>query len=128
MASTENSNVGVEEVGRRRSVAKNNGGSKCFSDAEDRSWHSPYNSNGGRSYEDYRLSDHEIGGVSEPYRSSSVSDCSVEVDLEAGVQETKVHMPNVEKDCRICHLTLESTNSESAAHKVNIVNVISCEL
>ncbi|KAF5179805.1 RING/FYVE/PHD zinc finger superfamily protein [Thalictrum thalictroides] len=113
MASTEKSNVGVEEVGRRRSVAESDGGSECFSDAEDRSWHSPYNSNGGRSYEDYRLSDHEIGGVSEPRRSSSVSDCSVEVDLESGVQETKVHLPKVEKDCRICHLTLESTNSES---------------
>lgn len=41
-------------------------------------------------------SDLENGGV---------SDCSED--------ETKVHLEKVERDCRICHLNLESSNSET---------------
>ncbi|KAE8711062.1 hypothetical protein F3Y22_tig00110303pilonHSYRG00107 [Hibiscus syriacus] len=40
-------------------------------------------------------------------RGSSVS--SEEVDLEAG---TKLHLENVERDCRICHLSLDPINQE----------------
>ncbi|KAE8663002.1 hypothetical protein F3Y22_tig00113123pilonHSYRG00004 [Hibiscus syriacus] len=40
-------------------------------------------------------------------RGSSVS--SLEVDLEAG---TKLHFENVERDCRICHLSLDPSNQE----------------
>ncbi|KAK8531783.1 hypothetical protein V6N13_131141 [Hibiscus sabdariffa] len=40
-------------------------------------------------------------------RGSSVS--SLEVDLEA---ETKLHLAIVERDCRICHLSLDPTNQE----------------
>ncbi|OVA17723.1 zinc finger protein [Macleaya cordata] len=115
----EKSHGDIEQGGHRRSVCESDGGSDgslCFSDAEDRSWHSPFDSNGGGSYDDFRLSnvsDPEIGRVSEPNRNSSVSDHSVEVDLEPGVPEIKVHLAKVEKDCRICHLSLESTNPES---------------
>lgn len=55
----------------------------------------------------------EIVGVSEKGRESSVSECSVEVDLGRGVPEIKVHLAKVERDCRICHLSLDATNHES---------------
>ncbi|KAL5703667.1 hypothetical protein ACHQM5_022194 [Ranunculus cassubicifolius] len=124
MATTENSsNVSAPEVGSRRRSTSDGGsddGSLSYSDAEDRSWHSLFNSNGGRSYDDYRMSnvsDLEIGGAStEPNNNHHTrsSDCSVEVDLESGVQDSKLHLDKVEKDCRICHLTLEtSSNPES---------------
>lgn len=114
MATTEKANVGTQQVTRQSDGGSD--GSLSFSDAEDRSWHSPYNSNGGRPYDDFRMSsvtDLEIGSVSEPPRRSSISDCSVEVDLESGVQESKVHLSKVEKDCRICHLSLESSSPET---------------
>ncbi|XWS65908.1 hypothetical protein CRYUN_Cryun05aG0154000 [Craigia yunnanensis] len=47
-------------------------------------------------------------------RGSSVSETSsLEVDLESGVTETKLHLEKVERDCRICHLSLDPTNQES---------------
>ncbi|GLT43785.1 hypothetical protein SLA2020_177160 [Shorea laevis] len=46
-------------------------------------------------------------------RGSSVSESSVEVDLESGVVEAKVNLAKVERDCRICHLSLDATNQES---------------
>lgn len=50
-------------------------------------------------------------------RGSSVSESSVEeeVDLECGglPAEVKVHLAKVERDCRICHLSLDATNHES---------------
>lgn len=49
----------------------------------------------------------EIVGVCEKERGS---ECSVEVDL---VPEVKVHLANVERDCRICHLSMDMTNHES---------------
>lgn len=55
----------------------------------------------------------EIVGVSQKGRESSVSECSVEVDPEGGVPEIKVHLAKVERDCRICHLSLDATNQES---------------
>ncbi|KAL3523928.1 hypothetical protein ACH5RR_016762 [Cinchona calisaya] len=71
------------------------------------------------SYEEERVSSSisgsEIVGVLDKHerRESSVSECSVEVDLEAGSQETKVHLSKSERDCRICHLSLDSANQES---------------
>ena len=85
--------------------------SLCFSDAEDRSWHSPYNSHCA-SFDEFRLSgesDSEIGGVQECCRNSCVSDCSLEVDLESGAPEVHVNSVKADKDCRICHLSLEGT-------------------
>ncbi|OIW04087.1 hypothetical protein TanjilG_00647 [Lupinus angustifolius] len=55
----------------------------------------------------------EIVGVSEKERRSSVSECSVEVDLEGTVSDVKVHLAKVERDCRICHLSMDMTNHES---------------
>ncbi|XP_043697762.1 uncharacterized protein LOC122648616 [Telopea speciosissima] len=92
-------------------------GSLCFSDADDQSWHSPFDSTAGGSYDEHRLScvsDPEIGDVSDQRRNSCVSDCSVEIHLESGVPEIKVHLATkVEKDCRICHLSLDYVNHES---------------
>ncbi|XP_057981750.1 uncharacterized protein LOC131167033 [Malania oleifera] len=55
----------------------------------------------------------EIVGVSERGRGSSVSESSVEVDLERGVPEIKLHLATIERDCRICQLSLDSVNQES---------------
>ncbi|KAK6227883.1 hypothetical protein SCA6_000223 [Theobroma cacao] len=47
-------------------------------------------------------------------RESSVFETSsLEVDLESGATETKVHLAKVERDCRICHLSLDPTSEES---------------
>ncbi|XP_031109770.1 uncharacterized protein LOC116013941 [Ipomoea triloba] len=53
----------------------------------------------------------EITGVPEKRRRSS----AVEVDLEAagGEQENEVHSEKPERDCRICHLSLDAENPES---------------
>ncbi|KAE9618123.1 putative E3 ubiquitin-protein ligase MARCH [Lupinus albus] len=54
------------------------------------------------------------GGVADTERASSVTDCSVEVEIASVVPEIKVHLGNkVEKDCRICHMGLESDIHES---------------
>lgn len=57
----------------------------------------------------------EIVGVNNKGRRLSVSECSVEVvDLESGVvEEAKVHLANVKRDCRICHLSFDGSNLES---------------
>ncbi|KAK7300549.1 hypothetical protein RJT34_11395 [Clitoria ternatea] len=72
---------------------------------------------GDRSDEEQRSSHDsgaEIVGVPEKQRGSSASsECSVEVDLEGAVPEVKVHLDNVERDCRICHLSMDMTNNES---------------
>ncbi|KAI3458614.1 hypothetical protein Pfo_015277 [Paulownia fortunei] len=47
-------------------------------------------------------------------RESSVSECSVEiVDLETGAPETKLHLAQTERDCRICHLSMDAANQDS---------------
>lgn len=47
-------------------------------------------------------------------RQSSVSECSVEiVDLESGAPESKLHLDKVERDCRICHLSMDAANQDS---------------
>lgn len=75
---------------------------------------------GDRSDEQQKSSSHdsstEIVGVCEKEGGSSASECSVEVDLEEGAvvnNEVKVHLDNVERDCRICHLSMDMTNHES---------------
>jgi len=104
MATVEKSHVidvEPEESGRRRSGAE---GSDLYSDFDDRSDEEQRCSSG---------SGNEIVGVSDKESRSSVSECSVEVDLECGVQESKLHLAKVERDCRICHLTLDAANQES---------------
>ncbi|KAL5230483.1 hypothetical protein ABZP36_029259 [Zizania latifolia] len=101
-------------------------GSQYYSDAEDQSWasHSCHNS---AAYEDYistcasvRASSCDGDGeeAGEHRRKSScVSDCSLDdVDLEAGLAEViKASPEKAEKNCRICHLGLESSAAESGA-------------
>ncbi|KAI4356552.1 hypothetical protein L6164_000569 [Bauhinia variegata] len=108
----------IERVGHRRSVAGSDmsgDGSLCFSDADDGSCYSHFYSTNGGSYDDYSfscVSDPEVGCVHDSRRASSVSDCSVEVEIESGVPEIKVHLAKIERDCRICHLGLESDSQE----------------
>ncbi|KAF8045001.1 hypothetical protein N665_5814s0002 [Sinapis alba] len=56
----------------------------------------------------------EDENVKDEKRRSNVSTCSVEVvDLELGLHEEKaVHLSEDEKDCRICHMRLDSVNLE----------------
>ncbi|KAK7276339.1 hypothetical protein RIF29_17478 [Crotalaria pallida] len=70
--------------------------------------------------EEEQRSSHDSGpdeivvGVSEKERRSSASVCSVELDLEGTVSDIKVvHLAKVERDCRICHLSMDMTNHES---------------
>lgn len=98
-------------------------GSVCFSDAEDGgSCYSHFYSTNGGSYDEHSFaccdSDPEFGGVHDHHdhesgRCSSVSECSVEVEIESGVPEIKVHLDKVERECRICHMGLESDSHES---------------
>ncbi|XP_077216567.1 uncharacterized protein LOC143851126 [Tasmannia lanceolata] len=97
-------------------MATENKSHESDSASESDSFHSPFDSQAGGSYDEYRfssVSDPEIGGVSDQNLNSSVSDCCSEVDLESGVLGIKVHLAKVERDCRICHLSLESANQES---------------
>ncbi|KAL2248870.1 uncharacterized protein LOC105167095 [Sesamum indicum] len=46
-------------------------------------------------------------------RESNVSERSVEiVDLESGLDETKLHLDRTERDCRICQLSMDATNQD----------------
>ncbi|XP_039070520.1 uncharacterized protein LOC120217504 [Hibiscus syriacus] len=81
----------------------------CYSDADEGSCYSQFYS----TTSDDCGSDVEIGDVSGSGRVSSASDCSVVVQIQNGANEIKVHLAKVEKDCRICHLGLESNNHES---------------
>ncbi|KAK1562371.1 hypothetical protein Q3G72_010833 [Acer saccharum] len=109
--------------------------SVCFSDAEDDagSCYSQFYSTRGGSYDEYSFAcvtdDPEIsgggggGGGGGSRRASSVSsassDRSVEInESEIPEIEIKIHVGNkveAEKDCRICHLGLESNSHESGA-------------
>jgi len=100
-------------------------GSQRFSDAEDRSWHS--HSRQGSAFESASASasvgcdagaSAGAGDAAERARKSCVSECSLDdvVDLEAGLAEiTKASPDMAEKNCRICHLGLDSAADESGA-------------
>ncbi|KAF5747597.1 hypothetical protein HS088_TW05G00322 [Tripterygium wilfordii] len=121
MSALEMSRIDLEQGTHRRSLAGSDAsvtanGSHCFPDAEEGSCYSQFYSTTGGSYDEYSFAcvDPEIGGcMSESRRASSVSDCSVEVGVEGGPPEMKVHLAKVERDCRICHLGLESNSHES---------------
>uniref|UniRef100_A0A0D9V7U1 RING-CH-type domain-containing protein n=1 Tax=Leersia perrieri TaxID=77586 RepID=A0A0D9V7U1_9ORYZ len=104
-------------------------GSQRFSDAEDQSWRS-HSRQGSAALEDFistcasvrsgagagasAAGDADGGGGG---RKSCVSECSLDdVDLEAGMAEiTKASPDTAERNCRICHLGLESTAAESGS-------------
>ncbi|KAK7294605.1 hypothetical protein RJT34_17494 [Clitoria ternatea] len=126
MSALQMSHVDLERGNHRRSVVGSDvsgDGSVCFSDADDGSCYSRFYSTNGGSYDDYSfacVSDPEVGGAvaaAASGRASSVSDCSVELVETAaangGVPEIKVHLAKVERDCRICHMGLESESHES---------------
>ncbi|XP_057984118.1 uncharacterized protein LOC131168588 isoform X2 [Malania oleifera] len=109
------SHLELERGGHHRSPAGSDG-SVCFSDADEGSCHSLFYSTAAGSYDDCRFdcaSDPENGEASDSRRLSSVSGCSVEIEVEGGVPEIKMHLARAERDCRICQLSLESTNHES---------------
>ncbi|XP_039132117.1 uncharacterized protein LOC120268921 [Dioscorea cayenensis subsp. rotundata] len=89
------------------------------SDAEEQSWHSPYNTKvTGSHYDQFRVSNvssHDTDPPPETCRNSCFSECSLEVDLEdCPASEIKVNLAKVdEKDCRICQLGLQSASHES---------------
>ncbi|XWS43796.1 hypothetical protein CRYUN_Cryun16bG0134800 [Craigia yunnanensis] len=112
MSSLEMSHIDLEQGTRRRNGSDVSAGeaSVCFSDTDEGSCYSQFYSTTGGSYDEYSCacaSDEEIGDVSDSRRVSSVSDCSVDVEIRI------VHLAKVEKDCRICHLGLESNSHES---------------
>ncbi|KAL1359684.1 hypothetical protein HN51_005008 [Arachis hypogaea] len=104
-------------------------GSVYLSDAEEGgSSHSHFYSthgDGGSAFDDCSfscVSDLEAAAVvHDSGRASFASDFSVELGNAAAVPEIKVHLDNniinnnhkVERDCRICHMGLESDSSES---------------
>ncbi|GMI69740.1 hypothetical protein HRI_000643300 [Hibiscus trionum] len=97
------SHIDLEQGTHRRNGSDVSAGeaSVCFSDGDEGSCYSQFYSTVD---DDYSLPDGEIGGA---------SDCSVEAEIQRGVPEMKVHLAKVERDCRICHLGLESNSHES---------------
>jgi hypothetical protein len=108
----------------------NDEGSQRFSDAEDRSWHSHSRQGSALELEDCISTSASIsrdagagGGdtataTAERARKSCVSECSLDgvVDLEAGLAEiVKASPDKAERNCRICHLGLDSASAESGA-------------
>ncbi|CAM8949124.1 unnamed protein product [Rhodiola kirilowii] len=79
----------------------------CFSDADEGSCYSTFYSTAGGSYEDIGFTDHEAADGSGSRRDSSVSDCSVEVEIDGDVKvciDEEVY--DESRECRICHLRL----------------------
>ncbi|KAF7825596.1 C4HC3 zinc-finger like motif-containing protein [Senna tora] len=105
------------EQGRSQRSDMSGQGSVCFSDVEDGSCYSHFYSTNGGSYDEHSFAcdsdPDEVGVVHESGRGSCVSECSVEVEIESGVPEIKVHLGKAERDCRICHMGLESESHES---------------
>lgn len=86
-------------------------GSVCFSEAEEGSCYSQFYSTADGSNDDYTF-DHEIGHVLDSRRVSSVVESECWMDDKNGVAEVKVHLEKVERDCRICQLSLEMDGSD----------------
>ncbi|CAL0304457.1 unnamed protein product [Lupinus luteus] len=132
MSNLHMSHVDLEQGHNRHSVVGSDVsvevGSQCFSDADDGSCYSHFYSINGGECDDYSfdcVSDIELEGVADSGRVSSVTDCSVEVEIGSVVPEIKLHLGNkVERDCRICHMGLESDSHESG---VPIVLGCSCK-
>ncbi|KAJ0027175.1 hypothetical protein Pint_35275 [Pistacia integerrima] len=110
---------GTENDGHHRHSIAGSDVSVCFSDAEDGgSCYSQFYSTTAGSYDEYSFTCVSDAAVSRRVSSvSSSSDCSVEIESQGGEVEIKVHMDSSkvegEKDCRICHLGLESSSHES---------------
>ncbi|XP_004246369.1 uncharacterized protein [Solanum lycopersicum] len=122
MASVDVSNVDLEAgagAGGHSRRCSGSGSSVCFSDADEGSCYSQfYSTADGSNYDDYSFAcatESEIGEVMEVSRRvSSVAESDRSVDLENGIGETKLHVGKIERDCRICHLSLVSSGPESS--------------
>ncbi len=140
MSTLEMSHIDLEQGGHQRSGIGSDvsaEGSVCFSDAEadEGSCYSQFYSTNGGSYDEYSFScvydpdpdpDRDRIGSSSGLgsrREDALSSAS-ELEIESGVPEIKVHLAKVERDCRICHLGLESNSQESG---VPIVLGCSCK-
>ncbi|CAI9780104.1 unnamed protein product [Fraxinus pennsylvanica] len=97
-------------------------GNVFFSDADEDSCYSQFYStvDGDGSYDDYSIACGSESGeiledeVSDSRRVSSAADSDCSVDIEnGGFGEIKVHFERVERDCRICHLSLVSSSPDS---------------
>ncbi|CAL5389757.1 unnamed protein product [Camellia sinensis] len=86
--------------------------SPAVSDGDEGSFHSQFYSINDGSCDDYG-SNLETNVVSDSLWLSSAADSDYSADIENGVREIKVRLGRVERDCRICQLSLESTNPES---------------
>lgn len=121
MASVDVSNVDLEAgagAGGHSRRCSGSGSSVCFSDADEGSCYSQfYSTADGSNYDDYSFAcatESEIGEVMEVSRRvSSVAESDRSVDMENGIGETKLHVGKIERDCRICHLSLVSSGPES---------------
>ncbi|CAL9767641.1 unnamed protein product [Musa acuminata subsp. burmannicoides] len=115
----EKSSGDMEEGPHHSHLNQSDEDSLSFSDAEEHSWHSPYGYNfAGSTYNDCSVSgasDREIDGFPEPCRKSCLSDSSLDDDPETGASEVKIDIDKIERDCRICHLSLEKAAPESGA-------------
>ncbi|KAK6935779.1 Zinc finger, RING-CH-type [Dillenia turbinata] len=107
------------------------------SDSDDPSWHSPCGSTTGESHDECGFSGDSVlglkgnrGGGGGGGCSSSVSD-EVDVDLESGVLELKGLEAKIERDCRICQLSLDiesgGGNDDSSAPGFAIELGCSCK-
>ncbi|XP_050244368.1 uncharacterized protein LOC126692711 [Quercus robur] len=118
------SQIDLEQGVHRRDFSAD--GSVCFSDAEaeEGSCYSQFYSTNGGSYDEYRFScvydpssgignSSGSGSGSGSGRESMCSASASELEVESEVPEIKVHLAKVERDCRICHLGLESNSHES---------------
>ncbi|RRT63440.1 hypothetical protein BHE74_00032468 [Ensete ventricosum] len=102
------SSADIEEGPHHSHSNESDEDSLCFSDAEEHSWHSPYGSNCGSS----------------THNGCRISESSLDDDLETGTTMVKVNTDKDERDCRICHLSLEKAAPESG---VQIVLGCSCK-
>ncbi|PNT23065.1 hypothetical protein POPTR_008G062600v4 [Populus trichocarpa] len=97
----------MENLQKTQAVVVVTGGDDVDVDAVDGSSHPNNKQSVG---EEHIGSSSESGSCSEIVKErSSVS----VVDLECGAPEIKLHLAKVERDCRICHLTMDAGNLES---------------
>lgn len=90
----------------------------CFSDAEEGSCCSQFYSaaDGEGSHDDDQI----IMEAMESRRVSSVAESDCSVDIESRVLETKFNLRMQERDCRICHLSLESSSGTDSGIPIEL--------
>ncbi|XP_073047136.1 uncharacterized protein [Primulina eburnea] len=109
---------GVGASARGGGAEEEEGGSVCFSDADEDSCNSQFYStaDGEGSYDDFSIAcgsePGEIPNEDDGLENGRSSDCLIIVE-NGGVEEIKVHLGMVERDCRICHLSLVSSSPGS---------------